>query len=307
MEIRRVSGSLGAEILGLDLRELDDEGFAFVHRTLLEHEVVFFRACGLDDAEQLALATRFGQPSLFPLTKLMGATEPTIQPIEDGPESPNAADAWHTDVTWIAEPPKMALLRGTVVPARGGDTLWASTTAAYRALSPQMQERLSKLTVRHDNEHFIAAVLSKLGNEKDQELGFSKRLREQYPPVDHPLVRTHPETGRRALFYGGRFMRTINGMTAEESATILGFLETHVAQPEFQCRWSWQEGDLAIWDERATIHRAVNDHFPQRRCVRRCEVEGDRPYFDPKAAEVPGFETGFETGFGSTASSVAAS
>jgi taurine dioxygenase len=291
MEIRRISGSLGAEILGLDLGGIDDAGFARVRRALLEHEVLFFRECGLDDAAQLALAARFGQPSIFPVTKLMGAKEPRVQPIEDGPDSPNAADAWHTDVTWTAEPPQFALLRGTVIPESGGDTMWASMTAAYRALSPAMQERLAKLTVCHGNESFIEALVGKIGTERDEEMGLSRRIREQYPAVEHPLVRTHPETGRRTLFYGGYFMRAIVGMTEEESTAILGFLATHVDRPEFQCRWRWQEGDLAIWDERSTIHRAVNDHFPQRRCVNRCEVDGDRPYFDPAAPEAPGFET----------------
>jgi taurine dioxygenase len=280
-EIVRVSGSLGAEIRGVDLRALDDEGFAFIHRTLLEHEVVFFRDSGLDDESQLALAARFGAPSVFPLARLMGRTEPGVQPIEDGPDSPNAADAWHTDVTWIAEPPKYALLRGTVVPERGGDTMWASMTAAYQALSPEMQQRLCRLKVHHDNTGFITAVVAKVGEDVDREQRFSERLREHYPGVDHPLIRTHPETGRRAILYGGTFMRGIVGMTGEESDAILEFLAVHVDRPEFQCRWHWQENDLAIWDERSTIHRAVNDHFPQRRTVRRCEVDGDRPYFDP--------------------------
>lgn len=292
VRIRRVSGCLGAEIHGLDLCRLDDDGFAWLRRALLEYEVVFVRAAGVDDVGQLALAARFGPLSVFPLQKLLGRTEPCIQAIEDGPESPNAADRWHTDVTWTAEPPQVALLRATVVPARGGDTLFASMTAAYRALSPALQTRLARLVVRHDNTHFIEAVVSKMGREMDAQLGLSAKLREHYPPVDHPLVRTHPETGRRAIFYGGGFMRSIVGMTAEESDAIFALLAVHVNRPEFQCRFQWREGDLAIWDERSTIHRAVNDHFPQRRTVRRCEVDGDRPYFDPKERERRGFETG---------------
>lgn len=286
IKLRRVSGSLGAEVIGADLRSLDDGTFDEIHQALLEHEVIFFRDSGLDDDTQMALAHRFGPPSVFPLLKVMGATGPTFQVIEDGPESPNAADDWHTDVTWTPDPPKVALLRAGIVPEAGGDTMWGSMTAAYEALSPTMQEVLAGLEVVHDNESFIAAAAPKMG-ETPETKKILDELRETYPPVTHPLIRTHPETGRRAILWGGDFMKYIVGLTRDESDMILDFLRRHIDQSRFHCRWSWSSGDLAIWDERSTVHQAVNDHFPQRRSVHRCVVDGDRPFFDPTRAAAP--------------------
>lgn len=286
IKLRRVSGSLGAEVLGADLRNLDDEVFAEIHAALLDNEVIFFRDSGLDDDAQMALAERFGAPSVFPLLKIMGATGPTFQVIEDGPDSPNAADYWHTDVTWTPDPPKVALLRAGVVPAAGGDTMWGSMTTAYEALSPTMQETLAGLEVVHDNESFIRAAGPKMGDTPETKKILDE-LRETYPPVTHPLVRTHPETGRRAFLWGGEFMKHIVGLTTEESTMLLDFLRRHIDHSRFHCRWSWQPGDLAIWDERSTVHQAVNDHFPQRRSVHRCVVDGDRPFFDSARTSEP--------------------
>ncbi len=286
IKLRRVSGSLGAEVQQVNLGELDDATFEEIHRALLEHEVLFFPNSGVDDDGQMALARRFGQPSVFPLLRVMGATGPTFQVIEDGPDSPNAADYWHTDVTWTSEPPKVALLRAGVVPAAGGDTMWGSMTRAYDVLSPVMQDFLSSLEVIHDNESFIRAAGPKMGN-TDETKRILDQLRVEYPPVTHPLVRTHPETGRRAIFYGGDFMRRIVGMSQSESDAILAFVTEHIDQSRLQCRWSWAPGDLAIWDERSTVHQAVNDHFPQRRTVHRCVVDGDSPFFDAERKAEP--------------------
>ena len=276
IEVVPVAGALGAEIRGVDLRALDDDIFSSVHAALLEHEVIFFRGAHLTEDEQIELGRWFGQPTTSPMSRLFGITEPTLQTITDGPDSPNEADYWHTDITWTAEPPAYALLCGIEMPERGGDTLWASMTAAYDALSPAMQERLARLRVVHNNESFIGGVVRKLGQTAlDQ--GLPEKLREHYPPVEHPLVRTHPETGRRALVFGGRFMRSIVGMTDAESAMVFDFLLHHIESPRFQCRWNWQVGDLAIWDERSTAHRAANDHFPQVRSIRRLEIAGTRP------------------------------
>ena len=282
LRLRPVSGNLGAEITEVDLQSLDDETFGEIHRALLENEVLFFPGSNLDDESQMALAHRFGQPSVFPVLKLLGATGPTIQVIEDGPDSPNEADYWHTDVTWTEDPPKVALLRVEVVPESGGDTMWGSMTTAYNALSPVMQELLAGLEVIHDNTSFIEAVSRKMGDSDDTRK-LMDDLRSAYPAVTHPLIRTHPETGRRVILWGGGFMRAIAGMNTEESDAILDFLRRHIESPRFHCRWSWTLGDLAIWDERSTVHQAVNDHFPQRRTVHRCVIDGDRPFFDPEA------------------------
>ncbi len=275
MDVKPLGGALGAELAGVELRDPSEREVSEIRAALLEHEVVFFRETGIDDAGHLALAGRFGTPSVFPLSKLMGETTPSLQTIVDGPDSPPSTDYWHTDVTWTAEPPTAAFLRATVVPERGGDTMWGSMTAAFEALSPEMRRFFGALNVRHDNTSFIQGMEAKLG--RDAAAPIAEKLREAYPPVVHPLVRTHPETGRKALLYGGRFMRAVVELEPAESDAVLAFLSRHIDQPVFHVRWRWSPGDLAIWDERSTVHRGLSDHFPCAREVRRCVIDGDCP------------------------------
>lgn len=275
MEIRPLGGALGAEIAGIDIRSAGDREIESIYEALVEHEVVFFRETQIDDAGHMEFAARFGDVSVFPMSKMMGETEPTFQVIRDTQESPPSTDYWHTDVTWTPEPPKAAFLRATTVPATGGDTMWGSMTTAYEALSDQMKAFFDGLTVRHDNESFIRGMERKLGTEAAAPI--AAKLREFYPPVVHPLVRTHPDSGKKALLFGGGFMREIVELTDAESQSVLAFLARHIDHPTFHARWRWNEGDLAIWDERSTVHRGLSDHFPQEREVRRCVVDGDRP------------------------------
>jgi taurine dioxygenase len=280
-EIVPVSGTLGAEVRGLDPRSLNHEQIDEVRDVLHRNEVIFFRGAHLTPEEHMELGAKFGEISIFPTSRLLGSTTPTFQVISDGPESPPEADYWHTDATWTATPPKYALLHAEVVPERGGDTLWASMTAAHDALSSTMQNLLFRLEVVHNCQSFIAGLRRKAGA-VDVE-GLTAKLIESYPPVKHPLVRRHPETGRRALFLGGRFMRHVDGMHEKESQALLEMLARHIEDPRFQCRWRWQPGDLAIWDERSTNHRNAADYFPQVRVIRRIEIAGDRPSVDMAA------------------------
>lgn len=275
MDVKPLGGALGAEILGVDVCDPSPREVEDVYATLLEHEVVFFRNTRLDDAGHLALASRFGAPSVFPLSVIMGETRPTLQVIHDGPDSEPATDYWHTDVTWTPEPPRAAFLRATIVPDRGGDTMWASMTAAYDALSGPLQEFFGQLQVRHDNTSFVRGLIAKFGEEAGRPM--ADRLVASYPAVEHPLIRTHPETGRRAILYGGHFMREVLGLKASESAALLDFLTRHIDHPRFHVRWRWSVGDLAIWDERSTVHRGLSDHYPREREVRRCVIDGDKP------------------------------
>ena len=277
MQVRRVAGALGAEITGVDLRDPDLD-FDAVYQAFLENEVIFFRGAHLTEEEHLALGRRFGTPSIYPVFRVMGATEPTMTVIKDGPHSPNAADRWHTDVTWIATPPKAALLHMELAPEFGGDTLWASATRAYETLSPAVKEFFCSLTIVHSNEGYLERVAEKAGERAD---AISEAIARDYGPVEHPLVRTHPETGKRALLYAEGFISHVAGVSRAESDMVLDFLREHVAEVSLHCRWQWQNGDLAIWDERSTLHRSAADHFPQERIIRRLEIDGDRPYFDP--------------------------
>ncbi len=279
MQFVPVSDSLGAEVQQVDLRSLNPDERAEVVHALHHYEVIFFRGAHLTPEEHMRAAAELGEINLYPAAQVMGATEPTFQVIADGPDSPPRADNWHTDVTWSPNPPTYALLQAEVVPVTGGDTVWASTTAAHDALSPIMRQLITGLEIIHDNEAFLAGVQEKAPPELAEIL--IPKLREAYPPVNHPLVRTNPDTGRRALFLSSRLMGRIDGMEPDESRAILDFLHDHVESGRYQCRWRWQAGDLAIWDERSTVHRGAADHYPQVRQMRRVEVAGDRPYFDP--------------------------
>ena len=259
-------------VTGVDLRSPSDGDIHAIHRALLGHGVLFFREQALTDDEHLALATRFGEPASFPIVeRFVGAGNP-LGYITDTAESPPDADGWHTDITWIEEPPKMAFLQAIDIPERGGDTMWADLYAAYDALSEPMRGVCRRLSVVHTVSPVIVdAFRARAGDD------LADKIAVEFPPVVHPLVRTHPETGRDALFVAGSFMTAIDGMHEDESAAFLDFLNHHVENPNLHVRWSWMPGDLAIWDERCTNHRALSDHYPQYRQMRRCTVKGDRP------------------------------
>jgi taurine dioxygenase len=270
------TGVIGAVVDGVDLHQpLDDASSELLRDALHEHSVLFFHGQDLDEDEQLAFASCFGTVGQYPIQQLFGGGALTSM-IEDTADSPPDADGWHTDITWVAEPPAYAFLNAKVIPAQGGDTMWASLFAAYEALSPVMQDLCCQLTVRHHSgADFHERVARNAGVE------IADRIAAEFPPVEHPLVRTHPVTGRRALFVSGRFMDQVVGMHRDESDALLGYLMRHVENPNFCVRWRWTEGDLAVWDEASTNHRALADHYPAHRAMRRCTVEGSRPYFDP--------------------------
>jgi taurine dioxygenase len=281
------AGALGAVVDGLDLKEpLSDEVFAALRHALAANEVLFFRDQFLDGDQQLALARRFGDVSLYPIEKLFGADEPGHQVIVDDEENPPGVDLWHTDVSWLERPPGIALLTALEIPAWGGDTMWASTTMAYEALSPTMRGMLDGLECVHScHEDFVEIAARKSGIPE-----LADKIRAAYPALRHPLVRTHPETGKRSLFLTDRgVLHEIEGLPADESEAILDFLDAHVDQPRFHVRWKWSPGELAIWDERTTLHRGVSDHYPQRRVIRRCTVDGEAPFFDPSRTPDPSY------------------
>ncbi len=277
MNVRKLNGALGAVIDGVDLDSIDDAGFQALHAALLTHQVLFVRDQRFSDAGQLALAERFGTPTVYPISKYFGGTQP-LHVIEDSPESPPDADGWHTDISWLAEPPKVAILCALELPEYGGDTMWANLYSAYERISPALRAMLASFSIRHtQGDDFWASFSRVAGPEHLTE------LQTAFPGATHPLVRTHPETGRDALFVSGWFMESVVGLEPAESDWMLAWLRARLEDPNIQVRWQWRPGDVAIWDERCTNHRALSDHSPQRRRMRRCTVDGDLPVYRPHA------------------------
>lgn len=272
-EIKQLSPMIGAELSGLKLSgDLPDAAISEIRRALLEFKVVFFRdQHELTSAEHIAFARRFGDLEIHPATP-KGQEDPEILRITHDETSKGRENAWHSDVTWRPEPSLGSILRAREVPPFGGDTLFSCMYAAYDALSPAMKEWVSGLTARHDIARVFAGRLNKSIEE----------LHAQYPVQEHPVVRTHPETGRRALYVNTAFTDQIVGLSKKESDWLLAHLYTFAAVPEHQCRFRWEAGSLAFWDNRACQHYAASDYFPQRRVMERVTIAGDRPFFDPE-------------------------
>lgn len=272
-DIRPVAGALGAEIHGIDLaRDLNEATFAEIRRLLVEYEVIFFRDQDIGPADQRALALSFGPVQTHPAYNTVeGYPEITI--LESTPEKPTKIEAWHADMTFRQHPPMCTVLRATIVPERGGDTLWSSMTAAYDGLSPGMQKFLGELTAVHDFAWGFKESLA--------EPGGRKRLAEAVrnnPPVSHPVIRTHPESGRKVIFVNSLFTTHIEGLAPAESDALLQFLYRHITTVEYTCRFQWRPHSIAIWDNRSTQHKPVNDYFPAHRQLNRITIDGDRPY-----------------------------
>lgn len=273
LTLTRLSPALGAEVHGLDLRQpLDDARFGQLHDALIEHHVLFLRGQHLEDPHHIALGRHFGDLTVYPILKLLGGTEP-LETIEDNEQSGPKADYWHTDITWLDVPPKVGILRAEIIPTIGGDTMWASLHAAWDALSNPMQSMLEGLTARHrTSSDYFDKVGTALGPEKTELI--RDKLRGD---ARHPLVARHPETGRKLLYFSGSFFDSVVELSAAESNHLKAFFAQLVDRPEFAVRWTWQAGDVAIWDERCTLHRALGDHYPNRRVVRRCTVDAEAP------------------------------
>ena len=268
MEIRKLTGRLGAVVGGVDLETIDDATFEVLHEALMAHQVIFMRDQQLSDDGHRRLAALFGTPTVYPVSKHFGGTE-YLHVIEDTEESPPDADGWHMDITWVNEPPKLAILAALVIPNFGGDTIWTDLYGAWDQLSPVMKEMLGPLQVHHAPGDTFWEAVNRASNLDVAE------LRKAFPGAVHPLVRDHPVTGRTVLNLSGYFMESIVGMEPTESSWLLSWLTARVEDPNLQIRWRWREGDVAIWDEYSTNHRALSDHYPQHRRMRRCTVDAE--------------------------------
>ena len=265
--ISRLTASIGAELLGVDLRDdLDATIVGLLHTAVAEHHVVVIRDQFLDANEHAAIASAFGPILSSPVQIARGAssTSPIVSTIEDTAARPPAGFPWHTDVSWTPQPPALGFLSAVVVPAFGGDTMWASTAAVFDALSPALQQRCERSTVLHAPDATLLASV-----ERHHGAQVAERLRRGHPGVEHPLVRVHPITGRKGLYLSPLYARRIVG-PAEADGRLLDHLHAMLDEPHVQMRWRWRHGDFVIWDETFTCHRALTDHHPQRRVMRRC-------------------------------------
>ena len=272
LTVTPIAGALGAEIGGVDLAaDLDDAVVADVRRIWLDHGVVFFRDQDLTPERFLAFARRIGEPAEYPFVPGIDGHPEIIAVMKLPHETVNFGGIWHSDTAYLAEPPMATMLLAREVPPAGGDTMYASMYAAYEALSPAMQELLEPL--RAVNSSALADV-SKTREDRIRENG---EVDDRVYEAVHPVVRTHPETGRKALYVNVAHTARFAGMTEEESRPLLQFLFQHQVKPEFTCRYRWQPGSLAMWDNRCVQHNPVNDYHGHKRLMHRITLRGDVP------------------------------
>jgi taurine dioxygenase len=276
IELKPVSGNLGAEIHGVDLsKPLTEAALNEVRRALLDNCVIFFRDQVITPEQQIAFASRFGALQVHPFIPTLEGYPEIIElrSKDDGPaEMAYQSNKWHTDMTYTPDPPLGCVLYGKEVPPAGGDTMFLNLYRAYETLSPIMQEFVSGLTAIHDiTASMPADFMAQSWAPKQLE-----SLHKKTPPVEHPVVRTHPETGKKCLFVNSNFTSHIKDLSRAESDALLNMLYEHIAKPENVCRFNWATNSIAFWDNRCTQHYAVNDYYSLR-VMHRVTICGDRP------------------------------
>ncbi|AVG74725.1 taurine dioxygenase [Pantoea ananatis] len=275
LAIKPLGPFIGAQVGNLDVsRPLSDAQFEQLYHALLRYQVLFLREQVITPEQHRALAIRFGDLHIHPVYPHAEGVEEIIV-LDTHQDNPPDNDNWHTDVTFIQTPPAVALLASKVLPESGGDTLWTSGIAAYEALSAPFKTLLAELRAEHD---FTKAFPEYKHRKTEEAHRQWQQAVAKNPPVYHPVIRTHPVSGKKALFVNEGFTTRIMDISQKESDALLGFLFAHVTRPEFQVRWRWQPNDLAIWDNRVTQHYANADYYPARRVMQRATVLGDRPY-----------------------------
>ncbi len=284
LDIAPLSGTIGAEIRGLDLHHpLDPETVATVRQALLDYKVIFFPGAHLNPQEHKDFASLFGPiteahpviPGLDEHKEVfeIDYTKARTRYAQRGSGEYGDRERWHTDVTFVETPPLGSILNAIVIPPAGGDTLWADTQAAYDDLSKPIRGLVDGLTAIHDGTRAFSALLDQRGKGEWDGETFTELV-----SVEHPVVRTHPETGRRNLFVNPGFTKSIKGLSTKESDALLHFLYDHMTTPEYVVRYRWEEGDLGFWDNRTTMHYAIDDYGDAHRVIQRVTIKGDRPF-----------------------------
>ncbi|QXH51338.1 TauD/TfdA family dioxygenase [Pseudomonas fakonensis] len=273
LDIHPVAGRIGAEIRGVKLSaDLDPATLDAIQAALVQHKVIFFRGQNhLDDVGQEAFAQLLGEPIAHPTVPVVDGTSYLLQ--LDGAEG-QRANSWHTDVTFVDAYPKASILRSVVAPASGGDTVWANTATAYQELPEPLRALADQLWAVHSNEYDYASIKPDVDPAKLER--YRKVFTSTVYETEHPVVRVHPISGERVLQLG-HFVKRIKGYSQADSQHLFSVLQGHVTRLENTVRWRWQAGDVAIWDNRATQHYAVDDYGTQPRVVRRVTLAGEVP------------------------------
>jgi taurine dioxygenase len=272
IEIIPINGFIGAEIRGAHLGRLDDAGFKVLHDALVKYEVIVLRNQDIALEDQMAFGARFGELSIHPFSPNL-ADRPEVIVLDYSEDHPaSRTDIWHADETFRPNPPMATILRGRIIPARGGDTCFSSMTAAYRGLSERMKRHIHGLAAAHDFKPFRS-----LFNNTPEHRRKLRELEDAFPNPWHPVVRVHPVSGRRAIYVNPQFTVRIRDLKEDESSALLHFLYAQAAVPEYQLRVKWEVDTVVMWDNRAVQHYAPHDYYPQRRSMERVTITGDIP------------------------------
>ncbi|MCF3195086.1 taurine dioxygenase [Pseudomonas fragi] len=275
LTITPISSALGAQIEGVDLTQpLSLEHRDAIEQALLEHHVVFFKNQSITPQQQARFAAHFGDLHIHPIYPNV-PEQPEVLVLDTAVTDVRDNAVWHTDVTFLPTPAMGAVLSAKQLPAFGGDTLWAAGIAAFEGLSKPLQVLLDGLTATHD---FTKSFPLERFGSTPEDLARWEQTRKNNPPLSHPVIRTHPVSGRKSLFVNEGFTTRINELSEAESEAILKLLFAHATRPEYTIRWRWQENDVAFWDNRVTQHYAVDDYRPNRRVMHRATILGDAPF-----------------------------
>jgi len=278
IETRPIAGALGAEVHGVDLSETLEPGAGdSLREAFLSHKVLFFRGQTLTPQAHLCAAEVFGKPDLYPFLQGLPEAPEVIEIVKTETDTVNFGGGWHSDTAYLERPALGTMLHALEVPAVGGDTLFANTELAYAALSAGLQRSLEGLVGINSSEASYqggrAAGIARIAG-----MSGAYVPEAQTYEAEHPIVRTHPDTGAKCLYISRAHTVRFKGMTVEESRPLIEQLSAHITRPEFTCRSRWSDGAVAIWDNRTTQHFALNDYHGYRRHMRRVTLKGDRPF-----------------------------
>jgi taurine dioxygenase len=280
IDVTPLSGSIGAEIRGADLTRLNQETFAEIHRAWLEHLVAFFPDQRLAPDDQIAFARRFGPVMVDPFIKSPQDRPELMLVVKEKHERMAFGESWHSDNAYLEKPPMASFLYALEVPEVGGDTLFANQYLAYETLSPGLRAMLDGLAAVFGPHAYAEAIARQsYGAHRSMKLRDGPAVADTLgTETEHPVVRTHPDTGRKALYVNASYTLRFKGWTAAESKPLLDYLYRHATRPEFTCRYRWAANTLAVWDNRCAMHHPINDYHGQRRIMHRVTAEGDRPF-----------------------------